>query len=448
MRALAIPLVFLLSGPVASPLLADTGTVVAIALDTSGSIGQPGLDRARELALGILPYLGPGSEAAVFTFDDRSRLVRERTSRPEELSAALSGVTMSGRYTALYDALYDASRYLRDAPGTRKAIVLLTDGHDENSALTIEDGLRVAAEGHIPVYAVGVGRVDERVLRRIAKLTGGEYFPPGAVSPQALASRIAAGSAGAEAAGAAAPLPAPPRPAARAPSASSKTTSAAVATPAPGPAPVAAPAPARRASRGLWVGLGVALLALGGLGWLALGRRSRPRCPTCRRDLPNRLTECAFCSRAPAGAGAAGASLPKPSTADRTIVHETAPTVLARVGAGTDEYLEKTVVLRERPVLSVTRGPGSGQVYDVKTGGTTSLGRAKVNDIILRDDVAISSEHCRIRPEEGKFVLHDLKSTNGTFVNDRRVTRQPLSEGDTIQVGETYLQFKLEHRRS
>jgi pSer/pThr/pTyr-binding forkhead associated (FHA) protein len=122
--------------------------------------------------------------------------------------------------------------------------------------------------------------------------------------------------------------------------------------------------------------------------------------------------------------------------------------VLARVGAGTDEYLEKTVVLRERPVLSVTRGPGSGQVYDVKTGGTTSLGRAKVNDIILRDDVAISSEHCRIRPEEGKFVLHDLKSTNGTFVNDRRVTRQPLIEGDTIQVGETYLQFKLEHRRS
>ena len=60
----------------------------------------------------------------------------------------------------------------------------------------------------------------------------------------------------------------------------------------------------------------------------------------------------------------------------------------------------------------------------------TSLGRAKVNDIVLNEDVAVSSEHCRIRPEDGKFVLHDLKSTNGTFVNDRKVTRQPLTEGD------------------
>jgi len=74
----------------------------------------------------------------------------------------------------------------------------------------------------------------------------------------------------------------------------------------------------------------------------------------------------------------------------------------------------------------------------VKTSAPTSLGRAKVNDIVLNEDVAVSSEHCRIRPEDGKFVLHDLKSTNGTFVNDRRVTRQPLTEGDTIQVGETY----------
>jgi pSer/pThr/pTyr-binding forkhead associated (FHA) protein len=121
---------------------------------------------------------------------------------------------------------------------------------------------------------------------------------------------------------------------------------------------------------------------------------------------------------------------------------------MAKVGPGTDEYLEKTIVLRERPVLGVTRGPGMGLVYEVKTSAPTSLGRAKVNDIVLNADVAVSSEHCRIRPEDGKFVLHDLKSTNGTFVNDRRVTRQPLAEGDTIQVGETYLQFRLEHRRS
>lgn len=446
MRPLATALiVFGLAGPLAVSLFADEPPVVVVALDTSKSIGKAGLERARDLALGILPELGPGAEAAVFTFDDQSRLVQTRTSRAEDLRRALAGVAMSGRYTALYDALYDASRYLRDAPGTRKAIVLVTDGRDENSSLKIEDGLKVAEDSHIPVYAVGVGQVDERVMRRIAKLTGGEYFPPGSGTSAVVAARIAAGpgASGVTMDKADAVNPsgrasvAPPRDAAPRPAAPRAVVPAA-----------ATPAVASR--RGLWIGLAVAFVAAAALGWIALGPRSRPRCATCRRPLPDRLSECAFCSREPVTAPPPTRSR-APAEArptDRTIVADTAPTVLARVGPGTEEYLEKTIVLRERPVLSVTRGPGMGLVYEVKASAPTSLGRAKVNDIVLNEDVAVSSEHCRIRPEDGQFVLHDLKSTNGTFVNDRRVTRQPLTEGDTIQVGETYLQFRLEHRRS
>jgi len=432
-----------LAGSLAAPLLADEPPVVVVALDTSKSIGKQGLERALELTLGILPELGAGTEAAVFTFDDQSRLLQARTSRPDDLRRALSGVAMSGRYTALYDALYDASRYLRDAPGARKAIVLVTDGRDENSSLKIEDGLKVAEESHIPVYAVGVGQVDERILRRIAKLTGGEYFPPGSGSAAVVAARIAAapGASGAvvdrTADKPSGRVSAPPRDAAPRPAA-------------PRAGLPAAATPAAAGLRGIWIGVAVAVVALVALGWMTLGRRSRPRCATCRRPLPDRLSECAFCSREPATAPPA-ARTRAPADArpmDRTIVADTAPTVVARVGPTTEEYLEKTIVLRERPVLNVTRGPGMGLVYEVKTSAPTSLGRAKVNDIVLNEDVAVSSEHCRIRPEDGKFVLHDLKSTNGTFVNDRRVTRQPLTEGDTIQVGETYLQFRLEHRRS
>jgi pSer/pThr/pTyr-binding forkhead associated (FHA) protein len=44
-------------------------------------------------------------------------------------------------------------------------------------------------------------------------------------------------------------------------------------------------------------------------------------------------------------------------------------------------------------------------------------------------------------------VLHDLKSTNGTLVNDQKVSRHILSEGDVIRIGETSLQFRLESRR-
>jgi hypothetical protein len=444
-RSLATALILLgLAGPHAAPVFAEEPPVVALVIDTSRSIGQPGLDRARELALGMLPGLGPGAEAALFTFDDQSRLVQARTSRPEDLRRALSRIAMSGRYTALYDALYDASRYLRDAPGGRKAIVLITDGLDENSSLKIEDGLKVAVDNGTPVFAVGVGKVQERELRRIAKLTGGEYFAPGTGSAPVLAARIAGGPAAA-AAPAEKPAGSTPGVHARSP-ARDATSRPAIA------APTSATGPS---TRGRWIGLGLALAGVLAMGWWALGRRSQPRCPTCRRALPDRLSECAFCSREPATAPppsrARSSTAGKSAAAkgpERSANPDTAPTVLARVGAGTDEYLEKTVVLRERPVLSVTRGPGMGLVYEVKTAGPTSLGRAKLNDIVLNEDVAVSSEHCRIRPEDGTFVLHDLKSTNGTFVNDKRVSRQPLTEGDTIQVGETYLQFRLEHRRS
>lgn len=444
MRSLAAALIScVLSGLLATPLAAEEAPVVVLALDTSKSIGQDGLERAHDLALGILQELGPGAEAAVFTFDDQSRLVQARTSRADDLRRALSGIAMSGRYTALYDALYDASRYLRDAPGTRKAIVLLTDGHDENSALKIEDGLRVAEDSHIPVYAVGVGQVDERVMRRIAKLTGGDYFPPGSGTAAGLAARIA-GGAGVVPVERAAAAP----PAGRGSSAAPHDAAARAAAPRTAVSvPPAAPTGSRRA---WWIGGTLAFVAAIALGWIALGHRPRPRCATCRRPLPDRLSECAFCSREPATAPPPSRSRApveaKPT--ERTLIADTAPTIMARAGPGTEEYLEKTVVLRERPVLSVTRGPGMGLVYEVKASAPTSLGRAKVNDIVLNEDVAVSSEHCRIRPEDGKFVLHDLKSTNGTFVNERRVTRQPLAEGDTIQVGETYLQFRLEHRRS
>src|SRR5205085_10852226 len=73
------------------------------------------------------------------------------------------------------------------------AIVLITDGQDENSALDLDDGLRLAVEAHIPVFAVGVGpHPQERVLRRVAKLTAGDYVAFDAARGPALAARIAA----------------------------------------------------------------------------------------------------------------------------------------------------------------------------------------------------------------------------------------------------------------
>jgi hypothetical protein len=375
---------------------AEDPVSLALVIDRSGSLSSEELALTRRLARSVFESLPAGSEAAVFVFDDESRLVRPLTSRVEDVEAALGHVKASGRFTALHDALYDAGRYLRDSGRGRRAVLLVTDGKDENSALVLEDGLRVAQEARIPVFAVGVGRVQERVLRRIAKLTAGRYTAMGEARGPALAALLAEASSAVEAGAAAAP-PQATRPSPRS------------AAPTPGPAGGAPPTDRSR----MLVATLLLLLAAAAVA-AALGLRRRSREPSTQQGL---------------GAAAADA---------------VSETVVARMNV-TEEYLEKTVTLRERPVLVVTHGAPAGQVVPLSPEVTTSLGRAKANDVVL-EDVSVSSQHCRVRPEQGRFVLHDLGSTNGTFVNERRVSRHPLAEGDVIKVGETTLQFRMERR--
>ena len=104
--------------------------------------------------------------------------------------------------------------------------------------------------------------------------------------------------------------------------------------------------------------------------------------------------------------------------------------------------VERTVMIRLQPSLVITRGVGQGQVFNLSSESSLSIGRAPTSDIVIVDS-AVSGQHCRVRPEGGAYVVHDLESTNGTFVNDRRVKRHRLSEGDVIRVGETLVQFKM-----
>lgn len=408
-------------------------TTVALTLDTSGSVGAAQLTRARDLALAILAALPAGSEVAVLTFDDQSRVVVPRTSRPDEVRQRLAGLQVRGRYTALHDALYDASHYVRDAPGARKAIVLITDGVDENSALNLEDGLRLATDAHIPVIAVGVGpHPQERVLRRIAKLTGGDYFAFDRAAGPELAALIAAAP--------------PAAPAPSTPAASGAAAGQDPRAPAPGgirsaSSPTTAPSRLTIAGprRLLWAGLSLTALVAVALFVLTRRRRPLPACPDCGRALPAGSSTCPSCAAAPTRIPG---RMPPPRREDEPDLSET---VLSRMNT-TEEYLERTITLQERPVLVITRGPGVGQVFELGTTSATSIGRSRANDILV-DDVSVSGQHCRIRPEDGGFVLHDLKSTNGTLVNEKKVSRHVLAEGDVIAIGETSLQFRREMKR-
>ena len=68
-----------------------------------------------------------------------------------------------------------------------------------------------------------------------------------------------------------------------------------------------------------------------------------------------------------------------------------------------------------------------------------SIGREQ-GDIVLKNP-AVSAKHARLRSEQGAYVLEDLNSTNGTFVNQGRISTQQLHHGDIINIGKFELEF-------
>lgn len=110
-----------------------------------------------------------------------------------------------------------------------------------------------------------------------------------------------------------------------------------------------------------------------------------------------------------------------------------------------DEMLSKTVVMSEEPVIIIKQGSSRKITYDLKGKDSFTIGRAEGNDIVLANR-SVSSKHCIIRKIGGAFVLYDLKSTNGSFINGQRIQKALLKPGDTIHIGETILDFQLRRK--
>ena len=84
--------------------------------------------------------------------------------------------------------------------------------------------------------------------------------------------------------------------------------------------------------------------------------------------------------------------------------------------------------------LTMRKGPKPGRQFTF-TQATIALGRRDDNDVVI-DDPQVSRRHASLSWEEGTFVLRDLGSANGTFLNATRITEpRALREGDAIGLG-------------
>ena len=93
------------------------------------------------------------------------------------------------------------------------------------------------------------------------------------------------------------------------------------------------------------------------------------------------------------------------------------------------------------PSLFVIQGRNRGTRYDLTSHeGAMSIGREAGNFVQL-DDNEVSRRHAEVRRVGDSFVVGDLKSSNGTWLNSRKIERAELASGDQIQVGRTILVY-------
>ena len=118
--------------------------------------------------------------------------------------------------------------------------------------------------------------------------------------------------------------------------------------------------------------------------------------------------------------------------------------VLEPTAGGGDSTVEIPMlpdVPRGGALLHVSRGPNAGSTY-VLDQPTTTIGRHPDSSVFL-DDITVSRRHCDIVREGDGFVVRDVGSLNGTYVNRDRVDVSALRDGDEIQVGRFHLTFHV-----
>jgi pSer/pThr/pTyr-binding forkhead associated (FHA) protein len=84
------------------------------------------------------------------------------------------------------------------------------------------------------------------------------------------------------------------------------------------------------------------------------------------------------------------------------------------------------------PLNAALHFPG-GRTFPLVT-AVINIGRQLESQLVL-DDPRVSREHAQLRAVNGRYVIQDLNSTSGTFVNGERITRHALAPNDLISIG-------------
>ena len=159
---------------------------LTVLIDVSGSMSDK-FEEIRDAILHILDGLSWEDTARVILFSHQIKTIENVRERREDFMRAFKKVELAGE-TRLYDTLDLTLRQRSGFSGHRRGIIMISDGKDTASLINFRSLVEKTKEANGPIYTLGIGQfrrsrrylgkteVNENVLQRISKVTGGRFY--------------------------------------------------------------------------------------------------------------------------------------------------------------------------------------------------------------------------------------------------------------------------------
>lgn len=165
---------------------ADAPVSIGILFDVSGSMDGEKIVKSRVALERFITTSNPADEYFGIAFNDRSRLSLDHMQDAEEIFSKMTSLKTDGQ-TALYDAVYLGVEKITRGKYAKKAILVFSDGQDNDSRHSFRELCRLLKESDVLVYSVGIddhnkggraGTLGEAHLEDLSRATGGRTFFP------------------------------------------------------------------------------------------------------------------------------------------------------------------------------------------------------------------------------------------------------------------------------
>jgi Ca-activated chloride channel homolog len=178
----------------------DAPVSVGILFDVSGSMSGEKIQRARKALERFINTSHPSDEYYLIAFNDKAQLLLDRTRNGEAVLQKLT-LVKPNKNTALYDAVYLGVERVTRGSHQKKAVLIISDGEDNNSRYKFTEVRRMCKESDVNIYSIGLydrndanglGLQGQSFLTELSSVTGGEaFFPQTNVEMDEIFERIA-----------------------------------------------------------------------------------------------------------------------------------------------------------------------------------------------------------------------------------------------------------------